>query len=81
MQLYQLRLANRRLATARLAALGGAMQGAGKSLSDASAASGSTGAAAPIYGFTKVCHYQTATGPRALTIGSAEICPLTIPYP
>jgi hypothetical protein len=29
--------------------------------------------------FTQVCNYTTIFGPRAITIGATELCPLTLP--
>lgn len=35
--------------------------------------------ASPPAGFTKICTYSTIWGPRAITIGSTEICPIFPP--
>lgn len=75
MLLYQQRVANRQAAAARMYAMGAAMQNASASMAPAAVA---TPYATP-GGFTKVCTYQSVTGPRAVTVGSTDLCPLTLP--
>lgn len=80
----QERTAERRLMAARLMVAGQAMKQAGAQMQAAQMQSTNTGfnstPAPPIpNGFTKVCRYNTITGPIAITIGAIELCPLTYP--
>lgn len=72
LMLEEQRTASRQLAAARLFAAGAAMQAAGGGYGVAAAST------TPV-GFTKVCTYNTITGPRAITVSSVSICPLTPP--
>lgn len=66
------RAADRQLLAARLYALGQAMR-------DASPPPpADTEPSVPV-GFTKICAYNTITGPRAITVSAVSICPLLPP--
>lgn len=61
---------------AKRQAVAGALMAAGQALRDTTP----PGAQSTIpSGFTKVCMYQTITGPRALAVSAVSLCPLLPP--